>query len=178
MKARLVAATVHFWWKKGFCTCNQMAKIEASATIHFWWKKGFYKCNRKAKIKASATVHFWRKKGFCKCNQKAKIEASATIHFWRKKGFCKCNQKETSGRALPKLSRILPQKGAVSPSPAWLKKFEPIVIQNSMTIRRFFIIVIEKYLGKESNSKRRVPIKTHLSHTARFHSCRLKDKLR
>ncbi|GBO15109.1 hypothetical protein AVEN_186977-1 [Araneus ventricosus] len=47
----------------------------------------------------------------------------------------------------PKLSRILPQKGAVSPSPAWLKKFEPTVIQNPMTIRRFFIIVNEKYLG-------------------------------
>ncbi|GBN39460.1 hypothetical protein AVEN_189151-1 [Araneus ventricosus] len=49
----------------------------------------------------------------------------------------------------PKLSRIIPQKGAVSPSPAWLKKFEPTVTQNPMTIRRFFIIVIEKYLGKE-----------------------------
>ncbi|GBL84387.1 hypothetical protein AVEN_117158-1 [Araneus ventricosus] len=58
----------------------------------------------------------------------------------------------------PKLSRILPQKGAVSPSPAWLKKFEPTVTQNPMTIRRFFIIVIEKYLGEESNSKRCVPI--------------------
>ncbi|GBO35723.1 hypothetical protein AVEN_163750-1, partial [Araneus ventricosus] len=42
----------------------------------------------------------------------------------------------------PKLSRILPQKGAVSPPPA----FEPTVTQNPMTIRRFFIIVIEKYL--------------------------------
>ncbi|GBN52680.1 hypothetical protein AVEN_47386-1 [Araneus ventricosus] len=60
----------------------------------------------------------------------------------------------------PKLSRILPQKGAVSPSPAWLKKFEPTVTQNPMTMRRFFIIVIEKYLGKESNSKRCVPIST------------------
>ncbi|GBM82568.1 hypothetical protein AVEN_197840-1 [Araneus ventricosus] len=72
--------------------------------------------------------------------------------------------KKPAGVFSPKLSRILPPKGAVSPSPAWLKKFEPSVIQNPMTIRRFFIIVIEKYLGKES-------------HTARFHSCRLKDKL-
>ncbi|GBN52802.1 hypothetical protein AVEN_79847-1 [Araneus ventricosus] len=71
---------------------------------------------------------------------------------------------EPAGVFSPKLSRILPQKGAVSRSPAWLKKFEPTVIQNPMTIRRFFIIVIEKYLGKES-------------HTARFHSRRLKDKL-
>ncbi|GBN62246.1 hypothetical protein AVEN_158755-1 [Araneus ventricosus] len=46
----------------------------------------------------------------------------------------------------PKLSRILPPKGAVSPSPAWLNKFEPTVAQNPMTIRRFFITVIEKYL--------------------------------
>ncbi|GBM85518.1 hypothetical protein AVEN_16055-1 [Araneus ventricosus] len=68
----------------------------------------------------------------------------------------------------PKLSRILPPKGAVSPSPAWLKKSEPTVIQNPMTIGRFFIIVIEKYLGKESNSKRCVPI---------FRSYRLKHKL-
>ncbi|GBM13513.1 hypothetical protein AVEN_82784-1 [Araneus ventricosus] len=58
-----------------------------------------------------------------------------------------------SGVFSPKLSRILPQKGAVSPSPAWLKKFEPTVIQNPMTIRMFFIIVIEKYLGKESKFK-------------------------
>ncbi|GBL72130.1 hypothetical protein AVEN_115133-1 [Araneus ventricosus] len=65
----------------------------------------------------------------------------------------------------PKLSRILPPKGAVSPSPAWLKKFEPTVIQNPMTIRGFFIIVIEKYLGKESNSKRCLPIKTHICRT-------------
>ncbi|GBM14063.1 hypothetical protein AVEN_209953-1 [Araneus ventricosus] len=54
----------------------------------------------------------------------------------------------------PKLSRILPQKGAVSPSHAWLKKFEPTVIQNPMTIRSFFIIVIEKYLGKEFKEMR------------------------
>ncbi|GBN03878.1 hypothetical protein AVEN_232717-1 [Araneus ventricosus] len=69
----------------------------------------------------------------------------------------------------PKLSRILPQKGAVYPSPAWLKNFESTVVtQNPMTIKRFFIIVIEKYLGKESNSKRCVLI---------FRSYRLKDKL-
>ncbi|GBO02651.1 hypothetical protein AVEN_118176-1 [Araneus ventricosus] len=77
----------------------------------------------------------------------------------------------------PKLSRIIPQKDSFSPSPAWLKEFEPTVIQNPMTIRRFSITVIEKYLGKESNSKRCVPIKTHLSHSARFHSCRLKNEL-
>ncbi|GBN94071.1 hypothetical protein AVEN_124972-1 [Araneus ventricosus] len=56
---------------------------------------------------------------------------------------------QPAGVFSPKLSRILPQKDAVSPSPAWLKKFEPIVTQNPMTIRRFFIRVIEKYLGKE-----------------------------
>ncbi|GBO06271.1 hypothetical protein AVEN_147751-1 [Araneus ventricosus] len=72
-----------------------------------------------------------------------------------------------AGGVFPKLSRILPQKGAVSPFPAWLKKFEATVTQNPMTIR-FFIIVIEKYLGKESNSKRCVP---------NFRSYRLKDKL-
>ncbi|GBM78521.1 hypothetical protein AVEN_260448-1 [Araneus ventricosus] len=38
--------------------------------------------------------------------------------------------------------------------PAWLKKFEPTVTQNPMTIRRFFIIVVEKYLGKEFKEKR------------------------
>ncbi|GBN05314.1 hypothetical protein AVEN_67892-1 [Araneus ventricosus] len=75
---------------------------------------------------------------------------------------------EPAGVFSPKLFRILPQKGAISPSPAWLKKFEPTVTQNPMTIRRLFIIVIEKYLGKESNSKRCVPI---------FRSYRLKDKL-
>ncbi|GBL97556.1 hypothetical protein AVEN_241295-1 [Araneus ventricosus] len=68
----------------------------------------------------------------------------------------------------PQLSRILPQKGAVSLPPAWLKKFEPTVTQNPMTIGRFFIIVIEKYPGKESDSKRCVPI---------FRSYSLKDKL-
>ncbi|GBM78947.1 hypothetical protein AVEN_40511-1 [Araneus ventricosus] len=47
----------------------------------------------------------------------------------------------------PKLSRILLEKGAVSPPPAWIKKFEPIVTQDPMTIR--------KYLGKESNSQMR-----------------------
>ncbi|GBM86606.1 hypothetical protein AVEN_153035-1 [Araneus ventricosus] len=67
-------------------------------------------------------------------------------------------QIKPAGVFSPKLSRILPQKGAVSPSPAWLKKFESTVTQNPMTVRRFFIIVIEKYLGKESNSKRGVPI--------------------
>ncbi|GBN07039.1 hypothetical protein AVEN_201773-1 [Araneus ventricosus] len=37
------------------------------------------------------------------------------------------------------------------PPSAWIKKFEPIVTQDPMTIR--------KYLGKESNSKRCVLIK-------------------
>ncbi|GBM99641.1 hypothetical protein AVEN_169168-1 [Araneus ventricosus] len=78
------------------------------------------------------------------------------------------NNFKPAGVFFPKLSRILPQKGAVSPSPARLKKFEPTVTQNPISIRRFFIIVIEKYLGKESNSKSCVPI---------FHSYRFKDKL-
>ncbi|GBN19381.1 hypothetical protein AVEN_59268-1 [Araneus ventricosus] len=65
----------------------------------------------------------------------------------------KLSYAKPAGVVSPKLSRILPQKGAVSSSPAWLKKFEPTVIQNPMTIRRFFNRVIEKYLGKESNSK-------------------------
>ncbi|GBM80076.1 hypothetical protein AVEN_206915-1 [Araneus ventricosus] len=63
-----------------------------------------------------------------------------------------------AGVFAPKLSRILPRKGAVSPSPAWLKKIGTYCYQNPMAIRRFFIIVIEKYLGKESNSKTCVPI--------------------
>ncbi|GBO14038.1 hypothetical protein AVEN_90294-1 [Araneus ventricosus] len=54
-----------------------------------------------------------------------------------------------AGIVSSKLSRILLEKGAVSPSPAWLKIFDPIVTQNPMTVRRFFIIVIEKYLDKE-----------------------------
>ncbi|GBN08768.1 hypothetical protein AVEN_141857-1 [Araneus ventricosus] len=37
------------------------------------------------------------------------------------------------------------EKDAVSPVPAWIKKFEPIVTQDPMAIR--------KYLGKESNPK-------------------------
>ncbi|GBL77157.1 hypothetical protein AVEN_154070-1, partial [Araneus ventricosus] len=61
------------------------------------------------------------------------------------------NWKEPAGVVSPKLSRIHLEKGAVSPPPAWIKKFEPIVTQDPMTIR--------KYLGKESNSKRCVPIK-------------------
>ncbi|GBO29556.1 hypothetical protein AVEN_58739-1 [Araneus ventricosus] len=59
------------------------------------------------------------------------------------------SDEKPAGVFSPKLSRILPQRGAISPSPSWLKKFEPTVIKNPMTIRRFFIIVIEKYLGKE-----------------------------
>ncbi|GBL93414.1 hypothetical protein AVEN_219523-1 [Araneus ventricosus] len=59
--------------------------------------------------------------------------------------------KEPAGVFSPKLSRILLEKGAVSPPPAWIKKFEPIVTQDPMTIR--------KYLGKESNLKSCVPIK-------------------
>ncbi|GBN68809.1 hypothetical protein AVEN_13116-1 [Araneus ventricosus] len=57
-----------------------------------------------------------------------------------------------AGVVSPKLSRILLEKGAVSPPPAWIKKFEPTVTQDPMTIR--------KYLGKKSNSKRCVPIST------------------
>ncbi|GBN20858.1 hypothetical protein AVEN_260581-1 [Araneus ventricosus] len=56
-----------------------------------------------------------------------------------------------AGVVSPKLSRILLENGAVSPPPAWIKKFEPIVTQDPTTIR--------KYLGKKSNSKRCVPIK-------------------
>ncbi|GBN91052.1 hypothetical protein AVEN_176017-1 [Araneus ventricosus] len=59
---------------------------------------------------------------------------------------CCSSEIKPAGVFSPKLSRILSPKGAVSPSPAWLKKFEPTVIQNPMTIGRFFIIVIEKYL--------------------------------
>ncbi|GBM86986.1 hypothetical protein AVEN_231790-1 [Araneus ventricosus] len=40
---------------------------------------------------------------------------------------------------------MLLEKGAVSPPPAWIKKFEPIVTQDPMTIR--------KYLGKAPNSQ-------------------------
>ncbi|GBM66291.1 hypothetical protein AVEN_239548-1 [Araneus ventricosus] len=36
----------------------------------------------------------------------------------------------------PKLSRILTQKGAVYPLPAWIKKFEPTATPHPMTIRR------------------------------------------
>ncbi|GBM90530.1 hypothetical protein AVEN_158605-1 [Araneus ventricosus] len=64
------------------------------------------------------------------------------------------SQHKPAGVFSPKLSRILPQKVAVSPSPAWLKKFEPTVTQNPMTIRRFFIIVIEKYRSKEFKEMR------------------------
>ncbi|GBN24681.1 hypothetical protein AVEN_59049-1 [Araneus ventricosus] len=58
---------------------------------------------------------------------------------------------EPKGVVSPKLSRILLEKDAVSSPPAWIKKFEPIVTQSPMTIR--------KYLGKESDSKRCLPIK-------------------
>ncbi|GBM90842.1 hypothetical protein AVEN_149465-1 [Araneus ventricosus] len=60
-------------------------------------------------------------------------------------------QLKPAGVVSPKLSRLLLEKGAVSPPPAWIKKFEPIVTQDPMTIR--------KYFGKKSNSKRCVPIK-------------------
>ncbi|GBL88341.1 hypothetical protein AVEN_103006-1 [Araneus ventricosus] len=40
-----------------------------------------------------------------------------------------------AGVVSPKFSRILLEKGAVSPPPAWIKKFEPIVTQDPMTIR-------------------------------------------
>ncbi|GBN57326.1 hypothetical protein AVEN_115494-1 [Araneus ventricosus] len=54
---------------------------------------------------------------------------------------------EPAGVVSPKISRILLEKGAVSPPPAWIKKFEPVVTQDPMTIR--------KYLGKKSNSQMR-----------------------
>ncbi|GBM82779.1 hypothetical protein AVEN_10409-1 [Araneus ventricosus] len=60
--------------------------------------------------------------------------------------------KKPAGVVSPKLSRILLEKGAVSPPLAWIKQFEPIVTQDPMTIR--------KYLGKKSNSKRCIPIST------------------
>ncbi|GBO34061.1 hypothetical protein AVEN_167858-1 [Araneus ventricosus] len=60
-------------------------------------------------------------------------------------------QMKPAGVVSLKLSRILLEKGAVYPPPAWIKEFEPIVTQDPMTIR--------KYLGKESNSKRCVLIK-------------------
>ncbi|GBN38569.1 hypothetical protein AVEN_132322-1 [Araneus ventricosus] len=47
---------------------------------------------------------------------------------------------QPEGVVSPKLSRILSQKGAVSPPPVWIKKFEPTVTQNPMTLRRFFIV--------------------------------------
>ncbi|GBO37414.1 hypothetical protein AVEN_233986-1 [Araneus ventricosus] len=50
-------------------------------------------------------------------------------------------EKKPAGVVSPKLSHILLEKGAVSPPPAWIKKFEPIVTQDPMTIR--------KYLGKK-----------------------------
>ncbi|GBO30773.1 hypothetical protein AVEN_239732-1 [Araneus ventricosus] len=56
-----------------------------------------------------------------------------------------------AGVVSPKLSRILLEKRAVSPPPAWIKKFEPIVTHDPMSIR--------KYLGKKSNLNRCVPIK-------------------
>ncbi|GBO31790.1 hypothetical protein AVEN_152041-1, partial [Araneus ventricosus] len=42
-----------------------------------------------------------------------------------------------AGVVSPKLSRILLEKSAVSPPPAWIKKFEPIVTQDPMTIRKY-----------------------------------------
>ncbi|GBM88407.1 hypothetical protein AVEN_91100-1 [Araneus ventricosus] len=40
----------------------------------------------------------------------------------------------------PKLLRILPQKDVVSPPSAWIKKFQPTVTLNPMTIGSFFIV--------------------------------------
>ncbi|GBM70270.1 hypothetical protein AVEN_63917-1 [Araneus ventricosus] len=67
-----------------------------------------------------------------------------------------------AGVVSPKLSRILLEKGAVSSPQAWIKKFEPIVTQDPMTIR--------KYLGKESNSKRCVPISTLAGSRTKSHN--------
>ncbi|GBM03112.1 hypothetical protein AVEN_200807-1 [Araneus ventricosus] len=44
---------------------------------------------------------------------------------------------KSAGVVSPKLSRILLEKGVVSPPTAWIKKFEPIVTQDPMTIRKY-----------------------------------------
>ncbi|GBM20164.1 Neprilysin-1 [Araneus ventricosus] len=46
---------------------------------------------------------------------------------------------ETAGVVSPKLFRILLEKCAVSPALAWIKKFEPIVTQDPMTIRNYLV---------------------------------------
>ncbi|GBL95965.1 hypothetical protein AVEN_227181-1 [Araneus ventricosus] len=46
-------------------------------------------------------------------------------------------RKQPAGLVSPKLSRILLEKGAVSAPPAWIKKFEPIVTQDPLTIRKY-----------------------------------------
>ncbi|GBM98560.1 hypothetical protein AVEN_186097-1 [Araneus ventricosus] len=78
---------------------------------------------------------------------------SAEFSFLVTNGYAPAgkNSFKPAGVVSPKLSRILLEKGAVSPPSAWIKNFEPIVTQDQMTIR--------KYLGKKSNSKRCVPIK-------------------
>ncbi|GBO03248.1 hypothetical protein AVEN_189354-1 [Araneus ventricosus] len=55
-----------------------------------------------------------------------------------------------AGVVSPKLSRIPLEKGAVSPSPAWIKKFEPIVTPDPMAIR--------KYLGADDASVPSAPL--------------------
>ncbi|GBM20361.1 hypothetical protein AVEN_201398-1, partial [Araneus ventricosus] len=48
------------------------------------------------------------------------------------------NDYKPAGVVSPKLSRILLEKGVVSPPPpAWIKKFEPIVTQDPTTIRKY-----------------------------------------
>ncbi|GBM30760.1 hypothetical protein AVEN_30582-1 [Araneus ventricosus] len=47
------------------------------------------------------------------------------------------SREKPAGVVSPKLSRILLEKGAVSPPPAWIKKFEPTVTQDPMTVRKY-----------------------------------------
>ncbi|GBM38140.1 hypothetical protein AVEN_1531-1 [Araneus ventricosus] len=72
---------------------------------------------------------------------------SIVVNYGKKYFKILLKLEKPAGVVSPKLFRILFEKGAVSPSPAWIKKFEPIVTQDPMTIR--------KYLGKESNSQMR-----------------------
>ncbi|GBN56009.1 hypothetical protein AVEN_61115-1 [Araneus ventricosus] len=54
-----------------------------------------------------------------------------------------CAQIKPAGVVSPKLSRILLEKGAVSPPRAWIKKFEPIVTQDPMTIRKYLVFLMK-----------------------------------
>ncbi|GBM85684.1 hypothetical protein AVEN_140248-1 [Araneus ventricosus] len=48
--------------------------------------------------------------------------------------------KEPAGVVSLKRSRLLLEKAAVSPPAAWIKKFEPIVTQDPMTIRKYLVL--------------------------------------